>query len=685
MDSSSALRVRRLKTTLVSALCWGGAALAGYYLYADLNEFAGSGEGKPIAKLVRREAKVRRKASTSYVWAATREEEPLYRKDSIQTAENSAASVEFDDGTILDLGENSLVVIDDLQKLSGEAFRGSLTVRKGATESRLTVGEDGKAKVEKLAVRMVAPEPFLRSFVPEKQALDVAFKWQVQNKAEAQSLVLEVGPDRTFASSRVIRLEAPAPGANGEATANVKLEGGTYFWRLKNKSAVLTETRSFKLLVAAVPKPLAPARGTQVILWGDQPKLAFRALLPERYAKLDSKDRALYENVVELSRDASFKQTVASEALNANNGTASLPEVPEGEYFWRIRGKFGAAQATSESWPVSVKRGKGVALELVTPSDGGLFALKPQLQFSWRSEGHDLEYRWEVQAVGDGGSTKTLASQKTKSQASVWKSPPVGQYRWRVVAFASSGQSQVGETPWRTLSIQDADPIRLVYPTRTQGVQFWDKPGVFSFKWKNDQPDAENPTARYHVEVATDATFGKRVFEGKASGLELSSAPTALAAGQYYWRVSLKKPSGEALRMSEVQNFSVQQHALLPAPAHASPAPGKVHKPYDDKQDVVLSWNPVEGATSYEFWVDRDPEAGRTPAAEKGEPSKPVYHATTAKTSVALKGIGEGKYLWHVRAIDPKRRPGEGSTPTPFEVSFGDLLGAPEVTSPEVQ
>src|SRR5690349_2186733 len=98
----------RLKTLFVAMACIAGAATGSFYLYEDFNAKGRAGIGKPMAQVQRREAKVRRKAATSYVWTNVERDENLYLKDSLQTSGGSTASVKFNDGSVLEVGENSL-------------------------------------------------------------------------------------------------------------------------------------------------------------------------------------------------------------------------------------------------------------------------------------------------------------------------------------------------------------------------------------------------------------------------------------------------------------------------------------------------------------------------------------------------------------------------------------------------
>ena len=95
----------------------------------------------------------------------------------------------------------------------------------------------------------------------------------------------------------------------------------------------------------------------------------------------------------------------------------------------------------------------------------------------------------------------------------------------------------------------------------------------------------------------------------------------------------------------------------------------------------VASWSEVRDAEAYELTLysgaangGRDPASGRI-----------LMRKIVPKTSFELKGLGPGQYLWTVKAIDRLKRRGSPMALRSFSVTYGEVLGAPESVSPEVQ
>src|SRR4051812_12772962 len=112
-ENSRAENLRLIKNVAITLLCLAGASAAGYHLYLDFYESGGLNRTAPVATLIHSESQVKRKASSSFVWERAHSAESLYRKDSVQSGPASSALIQMKNGTRVELGENSLVIIDD--------------------------------------------------------------------------------------------------------------------------------------------------------------------------------------------------------------------------------------------------------------------------------------------------------------------------------------------------------------------------------------------------------------------------------------------------------------------------------------------------------------------------------------------------------------------------------------------
>lgn len=261
-----------LRAIGVTALCLAGTGVGLKALYDDVNRSGGVGLGSPMAQVERHAAKVRRKVGSSYVWNPVRPHEDLYRRDSVQTAKGAAATIRFKDGAQVELGENSLVVIDDLSQLSLNFVRGSVVVRSkdGASDGdqKISVDKDGKAKVEKILIRLTSPEPAFRAFTPDQQPKSVTFSWTApQGKPGA---TLELAPNGDFKSKLLKRFSASSQGLT------LTPPPGAYSWRVTTASQEVSEARSLRIVGVAPIKPLFPGINQKITQFGEKGSVQFR-------------------------------------------------------------------------------------------------------------------------------------------------------------------------------------------------------------------------------------------------------------------------------------------------------------------------------------------------------------------------------------------------------------------------
>ncbi|GAA2116861.1 hypothetical protein GCM10009843_07420 [Nocardioides bigeumensis] len=158
---------------------------------------------------------------------------------------------------------------------------------------------------------------------------------------------------------------------------------------------------------------------------------------------------------------------------------------------------------------------------------------------------------------------------------------------WRVRATAGSTTSS-----WSGGNLS-VSPVGVPVPSAPGNgavLQQPDSPPLL--RWEG----AQGATS-YTVQLDGDADFiGAKSYTTKTTSLV---APDPLAVGDYYWRVIASKAAGIASVPSATSSFSI---AALPAPGQTYP-PNSVDFTL---QDVVLDWNPVNGARYYQVEVALD-------------------------------------------------------------------------------
>jgi hypothetical protein len=614
----------------------------------------------------RREVSVRRKASGSYLWTNVGLLEDLYRRDTIQTNADSNALIRFNDNTLLEVGENSLVVIDDVKDIQLGVMRGSLVLRTVAgADRKIVVDAEGKARVEEIKLKLSKPEP-LAHLVSTTPSREVEFAWK--NLAKEPHFRLEISSERSFSPARTRTIESDEP------SAKLAFAPGRYFWRVSGGN-VSSEARQFRIAQVAPLSPAYPGSRDRIARWGGDETLQFRWLVP---AEIE----AGAKHVLELADDLAIQQNRREVAINAQAGAALLDGVKPGRHFWRIRSQYGDTSVESRVEGINVAEAGELALSQTFPEEGARIELtRTALRFAWDSEVPQLagarvpaiDFELELQEA-DG---KNVASGKSHERVYTWLQPKAGRYKWRVSALA--GDKRVGQTQWRALSVQDGKPAVLLEPADKKELRYWSEPSEFLFKWSADSLGARE-RLDYQLELSKDAAFRETVQLARTKETVLGSEKAKVEPGTWFWRVTLLDASGVAIRSSEPRSLTTGPYPILAAPSVEASKSPKVYNPLEDEKSPVVTWEPVAEAQGYEVTLLLP---GRAPAS--GGPTILKKTVNGTKFEIPGKGLKPGDYQWQVRAIDRARRLGEPSTAAKLQITYGAPLGAPEVTTEEVQ
>ena len=667
---------RDYKTLLVVGLCLLGVTGGSYFLYEDINSTGQAGKGKALVKVERKQAKVRRKAAGSYIWSNIQIQDGLYYKDAIQTGVDSAATLRFDDGSLLEVNENSLVVIDDISNLSLNFLHGSFIVRSKTGDSQVTIGSDGKAKVVSFPIRLISPEPLSVFYLEEGKKRDIPFSWQFRAednfRAETKHLKIQIATNRSFMNSATLTRDLSKP---GQTEFTNLLARGKYFWRIVaeagDKFEPLTQPSEFQLVEAIALKPIWPNSNTRISTYDELASLQFRWLgnQPENISSGSHK--------VEISSDTSFRKIISSKVVNSSAGSALIEGVPAGSYFWRIISRYGDLGLASQTEKFTVEKAKSLAIELRYPNDKTAIEYKGSLRLVWDCDANNVEYL--VETTNSEG--KQVVSRKQKTTSLVLKDVVEGAYRWKVTAVVNN--QKAGETEWRSFSIFKS-PIVLKTPVKDQQYFFWDTPTQFSFSWQKDSVAEDNSNVSYQLDVAQDSLFKNRVATTVVKINEVASDVLKLNRGTLFWKVSLVNATGTVIKSSAVSRFTYQTHPVLPAPEPLSPRVDSTFTLLTDNAKPAVSWSEVNGAESYELALYEVNQSERNPASSTNK-DKAVVRIKVDSEEYSFENLQPGKYYWTVRAIDRLERRGTPSLARTFNVSFGEVLDSPEITSEEVQ
>lgn len=415
-------------------------------MYCDLRDEGDAGIGPPVGIVESTHAKVRRRAARSYLWTFVEPDSPLGKKDAIQTAEESSATVRLKNGSQLEIGENSLVVMDDTAQLSLQFLRGSFTLRKNEGDSLITVGSNGQTNLQKLPLRLLSPEQQATiSISPSESRALVKFTWAAAGEAspltEAPTIQISKAPDFAPKYTRLFPLKSAR-----DTSFQTRLEPGVYFWRVVSKGSPVSEALRLTLTRVNPLIPIFPTEGEK-LRWEADKGVEFRWTLPDTLGST----RALHAtHEIEVAKDPGFKQIVKKETVSALAEGALLASLGEGDFFWRIRSRYRDVTLTSDVEPFSLSKIvlDNRPLTLLTPADDDkifYWSAPKAFSFTWRKESLPEEggYSYRLEVARDPEFKTGLVSRQTKTAtlSSQSLSLPTSDYYWRVKLTDASGNA----------------------------------------------------------------------------------------------------------------------------------------------------------------------------------------------------------------------------------------------------
>ena len=372
---------------LLALASLGGALACAWLLVADRSVPPRPQRELPeVATLSLARAEVRRRAVGTLGWSDLELSARVHDLDSVFVPPGSAAGLTFDDGSRLELDENSLALIQrqaqspgtqtQVELLRGsasgtsgpggielrggglvaqlpreagatvsvtpgapgriEVFAGTAQVKTRSGTQRLeqqqsgSVGADGELATATFAVPLRSPARATRTYFQQAPGpIELAF-----SASGGEALAVQVAGDAAF---RTLLAAGPAP--DGVYVFTPKKQG-VYWWRVVGPGTVpMSEARRLEVIEDLPPILTSPGPDEQLAT-------AARAI-PLAWARAG--DAPLYE--VEISADDKFARLAFSAQVASNHLWVSEP-LPEGRYHWRVR----TAQAERGESPWSASR-----------------------------------------------------------------------------------------------------------------------------------------------------------------------------------------------------------------------------------------------------------------------------------------------------------------------------------------
>ncbi|TGL69006.1 FecR domain-containing protein [Leptospira jelokensis] len=599
-------------------------------LYRNLNSKANDSTEPTIGVITFKNKTVLRKYNDAVVWDLIESRTEVKNRDTIRTEGLSDAILTLNDGTKINISENSMILLDISDKnininfaygsfeaareasSSGEikmnitagdktveVSNGDIKLDKTKTELNIkvdqgeakltsngkeeTIGKDQIAnvsesgvKVAKQLFRLVSPED-RKNILSDSGSEKVNFAlagWNVDSLKKANpTLEISFFPD--FSKS-LVREKLTS------ATVTKKLESGSYYWRVSytdpsNQSKAVTEVFQFRILNDPSLKIVSPKNGEVISFSNEIPIIRFVWNQLELYSSY----------TVLIARDSSFSEIVATK--QTQNQSLAFDTLREGTYYAKVQAKSNLPGITDKITSITSfqiqKKTNTSPPELLEPNRGKVIAeelTKSQLFFSWKDDKDFESYIWEIS--NDQNFVNVVDSAKVKNNFyKLTTGLKVGTYYWRVKGIGNGGIS-FDSKPFPLVVIAKEE-MELVSPNQGAEVEV-DERNLVVLKWKK-----LTSKSTYEIEIARQADFSQTIVKESVDGNYFEFRSKEL--GKFYWRV---KSSGDESNVSVTRNF--QMASNVEPPNLLSPSRNETIDLFT-KNYISFNWKPAEKVTGY--------------------------------------------------------------------------------------
>jgi hypothetical protein len=371
----------------------------------------------------------------------------------------------------------------------------------------------------------------------------------------------------------------------------------------------------------AAPAPTSPANGARV---QQLPAISWNAV----------RGAVAYE--YQIAADPRFNSLALGRGIGRGtaqiyNLSAALEKaVPNGNYYWRVRGLTAKGKVGAWSKVRRIVKAWSTAPQ-ITGGNGVTISWPAQaLVLRWSSVPYANKYI--VSIATDPGLANPVVGTRTKPieiqgvNFALPSSLAPGTYYWAITPVDAEGhrgtRSAIGTFQWTwpsttAVSVADLNPEAGVFDNP---IFFW-----------NPVPGA----ARYEVEINSDQNFApgsKWCCAGTTIGTSLAPV-AALANNRYFWRVRALDPHGNAGAWNEGQPFEKAFDPATPTIRGLAlrNAEGEALGGAPATDTPILTWDPTPGASLYEVQIGVY-ENGLGCDFSKSS-TNPALHATTATTA----------------------------------------------------
>ena len=641
-----------------------------YLLYLDFTGQAGAGRTRIVGKIYYKNNVAQRKYSAQVVWNELQQGVDVYNFDTIRTDENSEATIELEDGTHIEMDQNSMIVLSLSENTAKIKFRGgsvrahktdeeksevavsidagdktitadkngdiklsgkdeesvTVTLKKGEAEIEAG-GEVNKLKKDEQAditskeiivksVNLNLLKPANRGKIFSKEDIDLLnFEWE---PVRGENISIDVSDDPDFS-----RIRHHTVSRNGKAA--FKMSAGMYYWRIHARGGKdISEVRTFSFVKNQSLNLYSPMNGEKFEYAENYPLIPFSW----------SKNNFASSYYLEISSDSQFKKIISGEQIIATQFSRQLQE---GIYYWRVKSRGGPEESSSESavqrFSVHKKKEKYIP-ELVSPKNDenidSIAISELGQSFRWIENREIKKYRI---VVSDNINFNNPIIEKTTNLNfyKIKQSIKAGRYYWKIQGIDE--KNKPGEYSG-TLSFIIKEPAGMELKSPADNEQFGTH--LFNRKGADLVWKSYSNNVNYQILISRDKDMQKPVISAvvKQEKYHLSE----LDSGKYYWQIKLLNNNKKSILESEIRSFTLYES--ISDPALIFPVRGTAVDISEIKA-IIFRYKDVPDAEVYEISIYE--------AATK----RKIFNGESKDSTFSFKKLellNTGTYTWSVIA-----------------------------------
>lgn len=669
-------------------------------LYADFQRRLDAGTREQVGTITFKQKTVQRKYSDRTVWESMESSFPLYNKDSIRTGDLSDAEITLNDGTKLEVDENTLIMLNiskDEQEIdfaygsiaanrdvSGDTSGGLLSIRSG--ENRISVDTASLSLVQTEAKNLIVDvqSGIANLFVgDEKQEISSQEKVtlsgnDIQVTKKLFSITQPPPIIRKVTSSDRTSIEYIVDGYSSETNSTLEFSRSRDFKNIYSKRNIRSEKfdESFspgvtywravaggkvaslgKISILQVkPSRLVSPRSKAIIFTQKNSTLvSFSWIREERNS----------QSVLEISQDPDFK-TLTEE--KSSLGSSISLELGPGEYYWRVKSVIDKDEAPiysiAQNFSITRDEPKNPPI-LLHPKSGDLFsesiASKAGVNFFWSQLKGYKDYELEI-AQSSAMKDPIQVTSQGKTTVLYKTDYKQGEYYWRVRGVTPSGSKGEYSTISKfsvtalTKNIFNLQSDTIVRTTNM-------KNDAVVLRWKKLPINGT-----YEVLLAKDKDF-TQVAKRIVTNLNQAKIDE-LTKGKYFWKVSLLDEQGNPSLVSDHRELEIGDGEKI-----FRPRKGEVVN-MTSKDNLLFEWQSISNIQSYNIIIYNI----------NNNQKKQILQKSSSTNSFLLDEIellDKGRFSWEVYYEENGQRKLDFNSD--FQIELDPISEQLELLTPKVQ